>query len=73
MSTFRPPGRWLKAKNWSRWSWSTLCVIDDMRTSETEAIDAASGVSSAIVLPCRAIVGALVIAGRGPLKRYGGE
>ena len=52
---------------------SNACVTDGERISETWAIWAAFGVLTSKLPPYDIDVGASVISGRGPLKRYGGE
>ena len=52
-----------------RWSWSTLWVSDPIRTRDTEAIRAASGVSIVNGVPYLTTPGAPEIDGRAPLCR----
>ena len=52
---------------------SLWCVSAPSETRLTERIDAASGVVTVKFEPYVAAAGALVIVGRGPLNRYGGE
>ena len=52
---------------------SSACVTDGERISDTFAIWAAFGVVDAEARAVAHRAGAVVIVGRGPLKRYGGE
>ena len=52
---------------------SNACVTDGERISETCAIWAAFGVFTSKLAPYDIVAGELVIVGRAPLKRYGGE
>ena len=52
---------------------SKLCVTEPMRTSDIFSTLAASGVLTVKLWPRLICVGALVIDGRAPLNRYGGE
>ncbi len=63
----------MKFRNWNRWFMSNACVTDGERISETCAIWAAFGVFTSKLPPYDIAAGELVITGRGPLKRYGGE
>ena len=56
-----------------RWLMLIACVIAPVLISDTEAIRDASGVSTVNEPLQSNVVGAFVISGRGPLKRYGGE
>jgi hypothetical protein len=63
----------VKLRNWKRPSWSSACVTEGSRTSDTFVTEAASGVCTVKPCPYRTIDGALVIVGLAPLNRYGGE
>ena len=57
----------------NRWLMLSACVVAPVLTSETDAIRSASGLFT-VKLPLQSnVAGALVIRGRGPLNRYGGE
>ncbi len=71
--TSSPLGAVAKDRLRYRWFWSNPCVGAPVRTSAIPVMFAVSGVSTKKPPPYATVVGAVVMAGRGPLKRYGGE
>src|ERR1041385_278910 len=73
MVTFSPVLVLVKLKRMKRWLMSLVWVVDPARMKVTWLMEATSGVPTKTVWPYPALVGAELMLGRAPAKRYGGE